>query len=60
MAIDRRMVRDAQPRRLAALVGDSTARFVRRAVWVAALFGNTVVWRGKRLRIDRDGRIQVN
>lgn len=28
------------------------------AVWIAALGGNTVVWRGKRLRIDRDGRIQ--
>lgn len=28
------------------------------AVWVGGLFGNTVVWRGRRLRIDRDGRIQ--
>jgi ceramide glucosyltransferase len=28
------------------------------AVWIAALGGNTVVWRGKRLRIDRDGRIE--
>ncbi len=27
------------------------------AVWIAALGGNTVVWRGKRLRIARDGRI---
>ena len=28
------------------------------AVWIAALGGNTVVWRGKRLRIDRQGRIE--
>jgi ceramide glucosyltransferase len=28
------------------------------AVWIAALGGNTVVWRGKRLRIDREGRIE--
>lgn len=27
------------------------------AVWIAALGGNTVVWRGKRLSIDRHGRI---
>lgn len=27
------------------------------AVWVAALFGNSVVWRGERLRLDREGRI---
>ena len=27
------------------------------AVWVAALFGNTVVWRGRKLRLDREGRI---
>jgi len=27
------------------------------AVWTAALFGNTVEWRGRRLRIDRQGRI---
>lgn len=29
------------------------------AVWVAALFGDSVVWRGQRLRLDRDGRIQA-
>ena len=27
------------------------------SVWVAALFGDTVEWRGKRLRLDRQGRI---
>ncbi len=28
------------------------------AVWVAGLFGDSVVWRGQRLLLDRDGRIQ--
>jgi ceramide glucosyltransferase len=28
------------------------------AIWIAALGGNTVVWRGKQLRIDRNGRIE--
>ena len=27
------------------------------AVWLVALFGNTVVWRGRKLRLDREGRI---
>jgi ceramide glucosyltransferase len=27
------------------------------AVWAVALFGNTVIWRGQKLRLDRDGRI---
>lgn len=27
------------------------------AVWAAGLFGRTVVWRGRRLRLDREGRI---
>jgi ceramide glucosyltransferase len=27
------------------------------AVWIVALFGNTVLWRGRKLRLDRDGRI---
>jgi ceramide glucosyltransferase len=28
------------------------------AVWLAGLFGSSVVWRGERLRMDRQGRIQ--
>lgn len=28
------------------------------AVWAVGLFGNTVIWRGRRLHLDRDGRIQ--
>ncbi len=27
------------------------------AIWIAGLFGNTVVWRGRTLRLDRAGRI---
>ena len=27
------------------------------AVWATALFGNTVEWRGRRLRLDREGKI---
>jgi ceramide glucosyltransferase len=27
------------------------------AVWMAGLFGNTVIWRGRKLRLNRDGRI---
>lgn len=27
------------------------------AVWTAGLFGNTVIWRGRKLRLNRDGRI---
>ena len=27
------------------------------AVWATALFGHTVEWRGKRLRLDREGKI---
>jgi ceramide glucosyltransferase len=30
------------------------------AVWVVALFGNTVVWRGRKLRLDENGRIMVD
>ncbi len=30
------------------------------AVWVAGLFGHSVVWRGRRLGLDREGRIQVD
>jgi ceramide glucosyltransferase len=28
------------------------------AVWITALFGNSVVWRGSTLRLDREGRIR--
>ena len=27
------------------------------AVWLTGLFGNTVVWRGRTLHLDREGRI---
>ncbi len=27
------------------------------AVWAAGLFGNTVIWRGRKLKLDREGRI---
>jgi len=30
------------------------------AVWAAGLFGNSVMWRGRRLVLDREGRIQVD
>jgi ceramide glucosyltransferase len=29
------------------------------ALWAAGLFGSTVVWRGRTLRLDRDGRIEA-
>jgi len=28
------------------------------AVWAAGLAGSTVEWRGRRLRLDREGRIR--
>ena len=30
------------------------------AVWIAGLFGNTVIWRDRELRLDVEGRIQSN
>lgn len=30
------------------------------AVWIAGLFGNSVMWRGSRLQLDREGKIQTN
>ena len=27
------------------------------AVWCVGLFGDSVIWRGQRLRLDREGRI---
>ncbi|MGH9563927.1 MAG: hypothetical protein ACRD3S_20945, partial [Terracidiphilus sp.] len=27
------------------------------AVWAVALFGNSVMWRGQELQLDREGRI---
>jgi ceramide glucosyltransferase len=30
------------------------------AVWATGLFGHSVVWRGRRLGLDREGRIQVD
>ncbi|MEO5923301.1 MAG: bacteriohopanetetrol glucosamine biosynthesis glycosyltransferase HpnI [Bryobacteraceae bacterium] len=29
------------------------------AIWCSGLFGKTVLWRGRKLRLDRDGRITV-
>lgn len=29
------------------------------AVWFAGLFGNTVIWRGRKLHLDREGRIKA-
>jgi len=29
------------------------------AVWIVGLFGDSVVWRGQRLRLDRNGKIQA-
>jgi hypothetical protein len=29
------------------------------AVWVAGLFGDTVQWRDKTLRLSRDGKIRL-
>jgi len=28
------------------------------AVWITGLFGDTVIWRGRKLKLDREGRIR--
>jgi ceramide glucosyltransferase len=53
----------------AGLLGDpQTARsfwmiplrdFLGFAIWAGGLFGSTVEWRGQKLRLSTDGRIQV-
>ena len=61
MAIAVGLVSAAQPRRAVPVGGWRRCGICSDyAVWVAGLFGNAVVWRGRRLALDREGRIHAD